>query len=466
MRLQASDVVSREWLSKIIWILLEDEEHEYAFTFHNVDVVSTSKPFMLCSGLPVPAAVGISTDLQIRLLVFYPMISSLSNQSQIAVIKHELLHIIEGHMSSYGARLDTEYGRQVSNIAKDLYVNQRLTDTEIKGMAEDGYPLETIKYYGFKPGLSSEEYCRLLQDGVSNGTINLPSMVMQPYQDGDVPPSGGGGAGQDTEGTFGPTEVFDLDEKDASTADRVTQDVLQRVTDTLKALGKSWRSKRGFQGADHDAFVKASERKSKVPWYYYLRVMESKNRAEVTVPTRRRPSRRCPFHLGRVRRYGLDVAFMIDTSGSMGPEQLSLVDAELRGMHSRGAHIRVIHCDASVAKIEEYSPFTPMERFYGRGGTDFSPALLEVRNMYPRPGLFVGYTDGAGGIEAYVKVIVEQFGSTWYEEFAARQPSMTPDGIAALWLIPEGCMEPDLFKKSIVPWGQVLVVPTDSVQER
>jgi hypothetical protein len=475
-------------------MLLDDEEYEFAFTLHNVDVFVVKQPFAMFGDLPLPAGIGLTDSLQIALFLYYPIVSRLSVRSQVTVLKHELFHLIEGHLSSYGIRLTKEYGDEISNIAKDVYVNQRLDKKDVKQLEVDGLPLCTIEKFGLPKGLSSEEYCRLLQDKVSNGELSLPQQ--QPIRivdeknagrDGDD--SAGSGqqqsgsssdAGDDpqagTEGTPGdsfkgkgqyrPSEVFDLESEDAGMADQSTREVLHQVTSALEARGKEWDKSRGFGGADHESFIAAAERRSTVPWYYYIRVMESKNRAEIVVPTRRRPSRRCPFHLGRVRRYGLDVAFMIDTSGSMGEEQLRLVDAELRGLHGRGAHIKILHCDANVAKIEDYSPFVPMERFHGRGGTDFSPALLCVRDLYPRPGLFIGFTDGFGGIEKYLAAVKAQFGADWYQRFADGNRSTTPDGIEAIWLIPEGCMNPGEFKENIVPWGHVIVVPTDANVQR
>ena len=464
MRLLVADTTSRQWITDLIFLLLKNEEYEYAFTFHGLSVVSVNRPFAMYNGIPIPAAVCLSDTMKITVLIYYPLVSRLSHQSQLAILKHELLHVVEGHMSSYGMRLTEDYGQEIANIGKDLYVNQRLSNAEVQGMAADGFPLYMIETYGFPKGLSSEQYCQLFQDGVSNGTIERPEAGVKTLTEADGVPSGTPGSPGDDfdgKGQMRPTEVFDVTKNESLIADQATRELIHGVTETLEARGKEWRQARGFGGSDRDAFVEASKRHSQVPWHYFLRVMESKQRTEEVVPTRSRLSRRCSHHMGRVRRNGLDVAFMVDTSGSMGGSQLRLVDAELRGMSARGAHITVIHCDAHVAKVEEYSPFMTMERFHGRGGTDFSPALLYTWDMYPSPSMFVGFTDGAGGIEAYVEKVRESYGDEWYDEFAARKPSTTPDGIEAIWLIPEDCMTPEAFTENICPWGQVLVVPSE-----
>ena len=464
MRLQVADQTSLQWLTDLVYVLLESEEYEYAFTFHNVSVLSVNQPFAVAGGIPIAAGVGMSDTARLTMLLYYPILSKLSPRSQLAILKHELMHIVEGHVSSYGERLTEDYSEEIAGIAMDLYVNQRLSKIETDGLAADGYPLHTIEIYGFPKGLSSEQYCQLLQSAVAKGKAKLPGQTIALVQEGDNPAAGTPGKPGDSfdgKGQLRPTEVFDLTKDEGLAADQATREVLKSVTDTLESRGLEWRQARGFGGSDRASFVEASKRYSKVPWHYFLRVLESKQRTEEVVPTRSRLSRRCPHHMGRVRRNGLDVAFAIDTSGSMGADQLRLVDAELRGMHARGAHITVIHCDAHVAKVEEYSPFMTMERFHGRGGTDFSPSLLYTWDMYPSPGMFVCFTDGAGGIEDYVDAVKQDYGADWYDEFAARRPSTTPDGIEALWLIPEGCMDPDSFTESICPWGQVIVVPAE-----
>lgn len=505
MRLRVSDPVGRDWLSNLIYVLLEGDEYEYAFTLHNISVIGVRKPFATFNGLAVPAAIGLTDAGRLILLLYIPIVSRLSYRSQLAILKHELLHVIEGHMSSYGVRLIEDYGSEISNIAKDIYVNQRLSSAEVNSLNDDGLPLQTWQVYGFKPGLSSEEYCQLLQSSKGKAKMPPPGEIKH-FVDGDEDSSTGGGGNKDESGEGGsgeqsddsdqsdsgdqsgqgsggqsksnsegkpgdsfegqgqyrPSEVFDLSKDEGVLANQATQEVLRSVTETLEARGKQWNKQRGFGGADQSAFVEASKRQSPTPWHYFLRALESRMRAEQVVPTRSRLSRRNPNHMGRVRRYGLDAVFMIDTSGSMGAEQLSLVDAELRGMHARGAHVKVIHCDSEVAKIEDYSPFLTMDKFYGRGGTDFSPALLALRDLYPYPSMFVGFTDGYGSIHSYVAAVVEERGQEWYNEFVSRSPTTMPEGIEAIWLLPEGCLTPEEFKTRICPWGQAIVVPADS----
>ena len=84
MRLLIADQVGREWLTDIFYMLLEGEEYEYAFTFHNINVITVNKPFALFNRFPIPAAVGLSDALRITLLIYYPLVSVLSVRSQVS----------------------------------------------------------------------------------------------------------------------------------------------------------------------------------------------------------------------------------------------------------------------------------------------------------------------------------------------------------------------------------------------
>ena len=481
MQLLRSDPEGRRWLQDLLYYMLSDKQFGYCYTFHNVELIAVKQPFAFVGGLPALGGVSLDPRTErLLLLIYYPIMSRLGLPAQMSILQHEAIHIIDGHLSSYGLRLREEYGDIISNIAMDVYVNQKI---DIKPMQDAGLGPVTIEMYGFPPNLSSEDYCKLVKQGVDNGEIELPpesSLIMVSADGqavdkngnpifGEVPndPQAGtkGQPGDDFtgKGQYIATEVFKLSKAEANAADQATREVINSVDSTLRDNKQDWG--RGFRGADYDSFIEASKRQAIVPWSFYLRMMESKNRAEIVVPTRRRLSRRSKYHLGRVRRYGLDVAFMVDTSGSMGERELRLVDPELRGMHARGAHISVIHCDTQVAKIEEYSPFNSLDRFHGRGGTEFSAGLIAVREMNPRPGMFVGYTDGWGGIEEYRRLIVSEYGEAWWQEYMSSNPTRSPDGIESLWLIPEGCMKPEEFQSRVVPWGTVVVIPAEKDTE-
>jgi len=145
----------------------------------------------------------------------------------------------------------------------------------------------------------------------------------------------------------------------------------------------------------------------------------------------------------------------------MGAEELKLVDPELRGLHARGADITVIHADAGVAKVHRYVRGTLLETFVGRGGTDYSSALVYIRQMPHRPHYVIGYTDGYGSIGAYRSIIQKERGQAWWDSYITSQPEKSPDSIPTIWLLPEGCMSPTDFTAGVCPWGKTITVTRD-----
>lgn len=474
----------REWLETLIYTLLEEQQYDYCYTFHNLEIVAVRQPFAFSGPLPVPAGVCMDKDSsQLILLLYWPIVSRLSFDARVELLQHEAVHIIDGHLSSYGRSIDEIFGHQIANMAKDIYVNDKVPHDNLDA---EGLPGVYREQYDFPPDLSSYEYAQLLQQmkdagklpeskqpppliviagsGDDVGDCISGQVIILPNGDAPADPQAGtsGKPGEEFtgKGKRRISEVLDLrSDEDAEAADAKTQDIVNDVRMALAAAKQEWS--RGFGGADQASFVKAADRDAEVPWHYYLKAMESRYRADKVIPTRRRPSRRHPLHQGRVRRYGLDVAFLVDTSGSMGAEQLRLVDPELCGLHFRQAQITIYHCDAAVAKVETYNPYEPLEKFHGRGGTEYSDALIKLREQWPPPSFLVVYTDGYGGIETYKRLIIDERGEGWWKSYIEPRQTHSPDGIETLWIIPEGCMKPEDFKKNIAPWGDVVTVPTD-----
>ena len=111
-----------------------------------------------------------------------------------------------------------------------------------------------------------------------------------------------------------------------------------------------------------------------------------------------RPSRRFPDMVGIVpgkRRQGERprVMAVIDTSGSITPQLLELISAEL-GMLARHHAVLVVECDAKVQKVYDYD--SPLTVVHGRGGTNFGPPLESKFLRKHRPDLIVYFTDGFG----------------------------------------------------------------------
>jgi predicted metal-dependent peptidase len=167
--------------------------------------------------------------------------------------------------------------------------------------------------------------------------------------------------------------------------------VVRRATSAVGARALS-----GLPGIVRDAIRAAGESNaSQIDWRRAIRIFGSSSRRTRIRTTLKRPSKR----FGRIPGVKVQplshVAVAIDTSGSIGPEQLKDLFAEVRGIWRSGAEITVIECDDEIRKVWTYRGAVP-DRCSGGGGTNFDPAIRWVNEHAARVDGLIYLTDGLG----------------------------------------------------------------------
>lgn len=478
----AQQKIDRKWVENIEFHLMKNQGTSFALFLHQVVVVLSDVP----GPKGTPAFIYMRDDSTVVMQFHAPSVARLSLYGAVELMKHEILHVIFGHLCSLTKDLYKDYHPDIVGIAMDLAVNQQVDE---KLLAREGFKGTTIEDFGFPPNLTTRQYCELLKEKIK--IIEVPLLVfVQGKCDKKGPgstlkvavPSSKGGKEQDPnskkgkggkdsgQGTAdqqpdpsqpilpsGVWEVIGETQVPDAVRDMKIEKIILQVRD--EAQKRDGTQSRGWDAGEAKEVIEQLKRRPSVPWFTYLRMMESRHLRTERVLTRRRPSRRCPTHFGRIRKNGLYVWFGVDTSGSMGVDQLCRVDPELKGIYQRGAEVMVIHCDAGIAKIEEYNPRRGLREFCGRGGTDFSPIFLHLKETHWQdwPDFMVLYTDGYGGIEAYAAKMREELGNK-YDEYCSKHLTKTPEGIDLLCVLPPNCTKPDAFRE-IVPFGKVVVLP-------
>ena len=94
-----------------------------------------------------------------------------------------------------------------------------------------------------------------------------------------------------------------------------------------------------------------------------------------------------------------DIAIMIDTSCSVGQDELDAFGSEAIGVirELRPTTTYVIYCDSRVQHVDEFGPDDDIQfKLHGGGGTDFRPPFewLEERQIVPKCAVYL--TDGHG----------------------------------------------------------------------
>ena len=142
---------------------------------------------------------------------------------------------------------------------------------------------------------------------------------------------------------------------------------------------------------------------TKIPWHRLIRDMAVTSQRESRRRTNKRMRRRhasitaLSKFPGRTKDRHYNICFIIDTSGSMGSDELSLAIGQLQGIQKGNKNVRitVIEADVSVHKVYEIGPNDKVDtNFKGRGGTSFNLGLAEAKKHNPDVCFY--FTDGYG----------------------------------------------------------------------
>ena len=378
------------------------------------------------SGLPTMATDG-------RRLVYNPeFVAELTPAELEGVIAHEVMHVALAHHCRRGDR-----ELQLWNEAADYAVNPILLDNGIT------LPGDLLIDPAFR-NLSAEEiYARLLKQQLAASQTQSP-------QPSGSPSSGGSGAAQPNQpespgsqtsgsgsgpsphtasapqnapqaatqrspkptpvepgqrGSDQPTparsggfgEVMDATNEDGTPASpaemsRQRQEWATHAEQAMCAAKACGRMPGGIERQLKEA------RESQCDWRTILRdfiAATDPSDYRWTPPNRRFVS--SGLYLPSVIRSGVgEIVIAVDTSGSIGPQELDQFAGEIRAIsdEAKPERIHVVYCDAAVQSTEEFGPAEPIKLLpKGGGGTDFRPPFQWIEEGGIKPRCFIYLTD-------------------------------------------------------------------------
>jgi predicted metal-dependent peptidase len=211
----------------------------------------------------------------------------------------------------------------------------------------------------------------------------------------------------------------------------------QTLRDQLEAAASAWRAS-GGPGDLPGGLARVIPRRGRsvIPWRRVL----ARFAAEALSPhdySLARPNRRYLSEdllvPGIVRRERRELIVAVDSSGSMGADELSCVGAEIAALAGQESRVTLIVADARIQQVvtpRDLPGFLERLRVRGGGGTDHRPVFewIEAERREP-PDLFIGLSD-------------------LWSRFPARAPRYP-----VLWVCPPAHGE--------APWGQVVEMRTD-----
>jgi predicted metal-dependent peptidase len=322
-----------------------------------------------------------------RIILEYclPWTESLSDPELRYVITHEVYHLILHHCT---IRLPFDLkDRKLYNQAADLAINSMIPTSSYRTMPKDkegkviGLLPETL---GFDKMLSMEQYVQLIRD-------------KQDEQKGDGSGEGDGQGGGDGDGQGGGDGDGHggFDNHDGWKEEEVIKEIVRNKIMDLAKNERVW----GKMPGDIKALIMAAQTTT-VSWERYLKYYIGRMASPAKVRTMKRPDKRFGFpYCGTRRKYVDRKLVAIDTSGSIGDDELSQFLAEVNRLAEIHPVDLVLFDDGiQLGPISFHRKHATFD-FKGRGGTDFSKVFeLASERKYQS---VIMLTDGCAGAPEY-----------------------------------------------------------------
>ncbi len=335
-------------------------------------------------------------------LLYDPMILTYWTVDETAVaLIHEIMHLLRDH-SPRCTRMGAE--PKLWNIAADMEINDDIVAAKLKlpnVFAMEGNPVNygevcTPEAYGCSDGSLAEDYYRQLQQKQAEGK-GIEALESPAVGKGFC----GSCGGRSVEGEPGGGE---------EDGGRTRVEIEGMKKEVARAIEAHQQAK-GRSSIPHGMLRWAQEMLTppKVRWQDKL-ARCTRNAVEyrpgATDFRMDRPSRRqvifghgpgSPLFPRSVHPIP-EIMVVVDTSGSMGREELTKGLSELSGIFkTTGGRVTFCACDAEVHSLKPINRWQDaLGLLKGGGGTDFCPVFDEVKKMRPPPEIIAFVTDGFG----------------------------------------------------------------------
>ena len=358
----------------------------------------------------LPTGAGIRMSLTGIQFVFNPsMMADLPLVQAKAEIKHQIYHLINGHISRK-KDLRGVYENRILNFAADIAIDQYIDDLP----PWEPTLLSVSEAIGIRlpEGLSMEAYAELIKKALEqpkedasqdekdeNDENDEKDEKESPGYSEDEPAGDKNQDGESDESVEEEDKATKHDENRCHEIWEMSEGAVIEAQDEL-IRGIVQKSMRGEIPDGLEEAVDRLRQSPELPWQKILRnlagTIPAPYRKTVTRKNRRQPDR---LDLrGSLPRYETELVVAVDTSGSMDSVDLRKAVNEIFEMLKSTRHkVTIIECDAKVQRAYELERPSDMKTvFKGRGGTKFSPVFKYIREHDLPNALLVYFTDGGG----------------------------------------------------------------------
>jgi predicted metal-dependent peptidase len=344
-----------------------------------------------------PGLRTFAVDTRWRLYVDPGVVTRWSVPQLGAVLVHELCHLLRDH-EQRAVEVGVSDTQDVAwNIATDAEINDDLIAAGLS-LPED--PV-TPGNYGWPEAGLAETYFRLARQAASDSPCRT---TRKPKKAKGTARAAARSAPPDPEcgsGAHGRPRTWDL--SDDSGIPTVGPEVAQLLRRQIAVDVTRHHRRAGGVPAGWLRWAEATLR-STVDWRRVLAdeirrgLHRAAGRADFSFARRsRRASVAGNIILPGTFRPSPDLALVLDTSGSMGPNQLAAALVEVDGILTRlglaARRIPVLACDSEVGALSKVVRASDVV-LAGGGGTDMGAGIAAAARLRPRPQVVVVLTDG------------------------------------------------------------------------
>lgn len=313
--------------------------------------------------LPSIAGVNFMHD-KYQLFINDDKFGEVSVVNRLAILKHEMLHILNKHITRKEDRNHINF-----NYATDCAINQLINLNHLPSGAI--LPTNLIKNKTVPYNLSAEQYYELIENEEDNkdnkdNKDNPDSELMDDH------------------------DIWDSSEYNESLINDVTKDLIEK---SVQITQKS----KGTIPLEISDYIKLYTRKSEINWKKELRLIlgnKKSSKRKTIMRCSRRFSKREDIK-GTIKDKIMNVLVISDVSGSVDDEELIELLSEVKCIcNSTNSIVKLIQVDSKAHEPEELKPSTINFERKSKGGTFLSPALIKAKEHKLDYQVIIVTTDG------------------------------------------------------------------------
>jgi len=328
----------------------------------------------LWDGKKVPTAGVSKNGINYQLAINPEFWESLSENHRLGLLKHELLHIAFGHLTTFFKFTN----KRLANVAMDMEINQYI-DKEY--LPEGGIDIDNYTDIQLDRKAGARYYYdklnQLQDEKDKTGTSGDSDMdkLLEDIENGNIP----------DHSTW--EEFEDLTEAEQKLIEKQLQKILSDAKEqTIKKRGN-------VPGEIEGVIIVEEIVPPKFDWRGFIRRFTGVSTKVFTKKIRRKENRRFSDNPGLKIKMKQHMLLAIDTSGSVSDDELREFMNEIHHIYKAGVEITIIQCDTSIRSIEQYKGKNEIN-VNGRGGTEFDPVLEYYNANLKKYTSLVYFTDG------------------------------------------------------------------------